>query len=61
MKLINSVNESLALKGTAYTPDEIDKHDNAARIWATIAQCREEADSAYKKGFDDCLWFSKRP
>ena len=60
MKLLNSVNEATAKKGKPYTPDEIDGHDNAARIWATIAQCKEEAQDAYKKGYGDALWDTKR-
>ena len=43
MKLLNRVNERLAIKGTPYTPEEIDEHENAGRIWATIAECKREA------------------
>ena len=60
MKLLNSVNDKLALNGEPYTADEINNHDNAARIWATIAQCKEEAQDAYKKGYGDALWDTKR-
>jgi hypothetical protein len=44
VKLLNKVNEKVASKSTPYTPEEIDLHENAGRIWATIAQkCKREA------------------
>jgi len=60
MKLLNRVNEATAAKGKPYAAEEIDKHDNAARIWATIYQCKVEAQDAYKKGYGDALWDTKR-
>ena len=43
MKILDSINLRLALKGKPYTPVEIDEHESAERIWATIAECRREA------------------
>ena len=61
MKLLNRINQRLALNGEPYTADEINNHDDANRIWATIAQCKEEAGDAYRKGFGDGLWAAKKP
>jgi len=56
MKLLSLVNERLAFKSQPYTPEEVDKHDDAGRIWATIAQCKKEADAACKQSWEDGYW-----
>ena len=56
MKLLNRVNERLAIKGTPYTPEEIDEHENAGRIWATIAECKREAQETGRQLWDDGYW-----
>jgi hypothetical protein len=52
MKLLNRINERLALKGEPYSPQEIDEHEYAERIWATIEQCKQESMVAVKEGYD---------
>ena len=60
MKLLNRINERLALKGNPYTPQEIDEHECAERIWSTIEQCMQESLAAatasyeigYTKGYE---------
>lgn len=52
MKLLNRINNRLALKGNPYTPQEIDEHECAERIWATIEQCRQESFIAVKEGYE---------
>ncbi len=55
-KILGRINERLALKGNPYTPQEIDEHECAERIWATIAQCKQEFDEAvdlsWKNGYE---------
>ncbi len=51
MKLLNRINERLALKGNPYTPQEIDEHECAERIWATIEQCRQESLDAIEEAY----------
>ena len=52
MKLLNCINERLALNGNPYTPQEIDEHECAERIWATIEQCRKESFVAVEEGYN---------
>ena len=52
MKLLNRINERLALKGKPYSPQEIDEHECAERIWATIEQCRQESFIAVEEGYN---------
>lgn len=59
MKLLNRINERLALKGKPYSPQEIDEHECAERIWATIEQCRQESLDAVQKGYDLGYAFGK--
>lgn len=56
MKLLNRINERAALKGEPYTPQEIDKHEDAERIWATIAQCKQEAQESVREAWDNGHW-----
>ena len=56
MKILDSINLRLAFKGKPYTPVEIDEHESAERIWATIAECRREAQEAGQKLWDDGYW-----
>ena len=51
MKLLNRINERLALKGNPYTPQEIDEHECAERIWSTIEQCMQESLDAIEEGY----------
>ena len=52
MKLLNRVNERLALSAKPMTPVEIDEHEDAGKIWATIAVCRSEANEAVAVAFE---------
>lgn len=51
MKLLNRINERLALKGKPYSPQEINEHECAERIWATIEQCKQESLDAIEKAY----------
>lgn len=57
MKILSFINDKAALKGKPYSPQEIDAHECSDRIWATIAQCKQEADmavrEAWEKGYRD--------
>lgn len=59
MKLLNRINERLALKGNPYTPQEIDEHECAERIWATIQQCRQESLTAATASYEIGYAFGK--
>ena len=55
-KYLSGVKSRLALKGQPYTVEEIDQHENASRIWATIAQCYREAQEEGRKLWGDGYW-----
>ena len=57
--LLKRINERQALKGRAYTPGEIDKHEDAANIWATIARCKQEAQEMVRDAYDKGFWDGK--
>ena len=55
MKLLNAVSLT-HIKAEPYTSEEIDNHEYADRIWATIAQCKREAQDACEKAWSDGYW-----
>ena len=59
MKLLNRINNRLALKGNPYTAQEIDEHECAERIWATIEQCRQESLAAATASYEIGYAFGK--
>lgn len=56
MKLLSRINERVALEGEPYTPKEIDEHECAERIWATIAQCKREAQELVRDAWEEGHW-----
>lgn len=56
MKLLNAVDSKAGEKGTPYTPKEIDAHEYSKRIWATIAECKREAQELSRKTWDEGYW-----
>jgi hypothetical protein len=56
MKLLNAVDSKAGEKGTPYTPKEIDAHEYSERIWATIAECKREAQELSRKTWDEGYW-----
>lgn len=56
MKLFDHINIPQALRGKPYTPEEIDKHEYAERIWATVAECKREAQELCQQAWGDGHW-----
>lgn len=54
--LFKRINERLALKGRSYTSEEIDAHEDAKNIWATVALCKQDADAIVKQAYQDGYW-----
>lgn len=57
--LLKRINKRQAIKGTAYTPEEIDNHEYAENIWATIASCKREAQEMVRDAYDKGFWDGK--
>lgn len=56
MKILSMVNVPEALRGTPYTPEEINNHEDSKRIWATIAECKREAQEACRNAWSNGYW-----
>ena len=54
MKLIDRVDTSD--RGNPFTAEEIDHHEDSKRIWATVAQCKREAQEACQSAWGDGYW-----
>ena len=55
MKLLNAVDSKAGAKGTPYTPKEVDAHEYSERIWATIAECKREAQELSRKTEEEAM------
>jgi len=54
MKYLN-----VPIKATLASPltiEEIHAHEDAERIWATVAEIRREAQEAWRKAWDEGYW-----
>ena len=56
MKMFEQVNISAAMKGTPMSAKEIDDHENCNRIWATIVECRREAQELVRESWQLGYW-----
>ena len=55
-QILKRINLEQALKGRVYTPEEIDKHEDARNIWATIFECKREAQVMVSEAYDNGYW-----
>jgi len=55
MKYLNAV-ETRQTNRSPFSPQEIDEHEDAERIWAIIAEIKREAKDACQKSWDDGHW-----
>lgn len=56
MKLLSQVNEMKALRVEPYTAEEIENHEYSERIWATVAECKREAQEACRNAWSNGYW-----
>jgi hypothetical protein len=58
MRLLDRAPKSAILR-EPYTPEEIDEHEHSGRIWATIMECRREAQELVRAAYDRGYWDGK--
>ena len=56
MKFLAAVNDRRIKKSEPYTLEELDAHENSGRIWATIAECKREAEELSKRYWSLGFW-----
>lgn len=58
MRLLDRVPKSAILR-EPYTVEEIEDHEHSGRIWATIMECRREAQELVRAAYDRGYWDGK--
>lgn len=59
MKLLTLVSDNALSKAKPLTAEEINAREDSERIWATIAQCKLEAQEQCRSVWEDAYWKGK--
>jgi len=59
MRLLDCAPKSAILR-VPYTAEEIDSHEHSGRIWATIVECKREAQELVRAAYERGYWNGKQ-